>query len=82
MRNLINVIEAILDYIPEMEVNFRKAMRGVMKDELYRAPEAQDWGRAATLLSVYMREFENNGPGYQWKEDWCEMVIKIWKDEI
>lgn len=82
MRNLTNVLEAMLDYIPESEENFRKAMNKVMQDELYRAPEAQDWGRAATLIAVYMREFEENKSGYRWKEDWCEVVIKIWKDEI
>lgn len=82
MRNLYKVVEALLDYIPVTEVNFRKAMKGVMEDELYRAPEAQDWNRAATLLMVYMREFEDNHFGLQWKEDWCKTVIKIWKDEI
>jgi hypothetical protein len=79
MRNLTKVLEAMLDYIPESEGNFRRAMKGVMHDELYRAPEMQDWNRASTLLMVYMRDLED-GPG--WKEDWCETVIKIWKDEV
>lgn len=82
MRNLTNVIEAMLDYIPAGEVNFRKAMERVMRDELYRAPEIQDWKRVTTLLMIYMKDFEDNHFGLQWKEDWCETVIRIWKDKI
>lgn len=79
MRNLTNVIKAILDYIPESQEAFRSAMKRVMHDELYHAPEMQDWSRASTLLMVYMRDLEE---GEGWKEDWCEVVIKIWRDEV
>jgi hypothetical protein len=82
MRNLTNVIEAMLDYIPESEPAFRRSMQNTMRDELYRAPEMQDWSRASVMLAVYMKPFEVDGMENQWGEDWCEVVIRIWKDKV
>lgn len=82
MRNLTNVIKAMLDYIPESEAAFRKSMQNEMRANLYQAPEVQGWHRISGHLAFFMEPFEVDDPENQWSEEWCEVVIRIWKDQV
>lgn len=80
MRDLNKVISAMLNEIPDKDGTqaLCTALEKHQEDNLYTAPEAADWGTVGTILMVNMGRF---AAGDVWCEDWCEKVLKIWRDE-
>lgn len=84
MRNLSTVIQQMLDLIPDDQAEFITTLKRLDSAQLYVAPEDQGWNACAWVLMKFMEPLRypmNDDGTDQWAEDWCEPVLKIWRDE-
>lgn len=75
-RYLDEVIDQMIAFIPDEEVNFIASLQNIQESCRYTAPEAMmdRWVEAACLLKDEMGEphFENG--------DWRQKVYRVWMD--
>lgn len=71
-RKLSTVLVALLDATPENEESLRKALRSHARNELYHAPEDEDWRGVSWTLQTHLRERED--------EEWVKNLLSIWTD--
>lgn len=74
-RHLIQVIDLMLPFIPEDQEHLRRQLNEFRASNLYTAPETQDFGRVAKILSTYGRGFLLE------EKEWFQKVLKIWRNE-
>jgi hypothetical protein len=72
-RNLALVIDAILQIIPEDEMQLRMDLRDHYNEALYKAPEIQEWTPVAKTLQLHMKN--------KLDEQWVKDSLALWKND-
>lgn len=77
MRDLIEVIDAMLAHVPPTSVSFRRALEEAKGSDEYLAPvelEHEHWSATARVLANYI-----NLPVHQ-RQSWQNEVMKVWNE--